>query len=405
MNKQSMTIFALFFAILVDALGWGIAFPTLAPVVIHNTAHMFHDGLSLGMRNFLYELSLGMYCIFMFLMSPVLGAFSDKYGRKAILVIAMLGNFLGFLICGLSIVWHSFAWLLIGRAVAGATAGSLPIAQAAVMDISEGNKKASRLGFLILGNVVGFAIGPVVGSFFMNGHLFQHIDYQLPFFFSGLMGLVGALLLCFTLKETFVGDRTLKINVMTGFVNLGKAFCMKETLRYCSVLLCFLFAWGIFFSMIPVRLAEHFAWHGASIGYFITYVALIFAFIVMAVIPKVTARVSLKKMVAIALLALLAGSIIFPLLQNADYVWLAILLMTGVPFTYVGIVTLLSHAVSEKEQGRIMGVTGSIFALTWGVGPVLSGILLDHGAWASYGLVIAFFVVAIAVFGLKKKTA
>lgn len=86
-------------AIMIDALDWGgVAFPVLDPVMLKNSAHTLNATTSLATRNFLYELALGIYCIFMFLMSPVLGSLSNKYGPKIILIVSMPGNFLGFLL-------------------------------------------------------------------------------------------------------------------------------------------------------------------------------------------------------------------------------------------------------------------------------------------------------------------
>lgn len=396
--KQKYSIIALFATILIDALGWGIAFPVLAPVVLNNTAGMLDPGSSMATRSFLYELSLSIYCLFMFVMSPVLGSLSDKYGRKVVLISSMLGNFAGFLVSAFAIPAHSFALLLIGRSIAGATAGSLPIAQAAIIDISADDQKASRLGLMVLGNVVGFALGPVIGGFFMDTSIFTHISYQIPFYVSCAMGLVGALLLFFGFQESFKGDKDLKIKFSTGFINMYEAFTDKITLAYCYVLLCFLFGWGIFFSTVPVFLTERLQWTGSSIGYFITYLGAVFGLIIMVVLPKLTAKFSLPKIVLCSLTSLFICDLLFPGIQNSTLPWIVILLTIAVPFTYVCVVTLLSMQVDSQHQGKIMGVTGSIFALTWGVGPLMGGALLKYGLAAPYILVGVFFLLALIVF-------
>ncbi len=406
MSKQRYTVLALFATIMIDALGWGIAFPVLAPVILNNTTGALSPDTSLAMRNFLYELSLAIYCLFMFLMSPILGSLSDKYGRKKILIVSMLGNFLGYLVSGLAIYSHDLTGILIGRSIAGATAGSLPIAQAAMMDLSDDSQKASRLGLVILANVSGFAIGPVIGGFFMDPSIFgSHISYQLPFLISCGMALIGALLLIFCFKETFQGNKKLKINPMTSFVNLYLAFTTKETLTYCSVLLCFLFGWGMFFSAMPVLLSERLGWQGSDIGFFITYIAVIFAIMITVVMPHITKRYPLPKIVFIGLVTLFICNIAFSTIHNSIEPWFIILLTIAVPFTYVGIVTLLSMQVDSQKQGQIMGVTGSIFAFTWGIGPIIGGLLLKFGLTEPYFLIGIFFLLAAAIFRKKKEAA
>lgn len=385
-------------AIMIDALGWGVAFPVLDPVIIQNAAHMLDATTSLASRNFLYELALSIYCIFMFLMSPILGSLSDKYGRRIILIVSMLGNFVGFLISAISIPLHSYTILLIGRSIAGATAGSLPIAQAGIIDISTNEQKASRLGLVILGNVAGFALGPVIGGFFMDSSIFgSHASFQTPLYVSAAMGLIGAILLLF-FKETFVGDKSIKIHIFTSFVNIYQAFSSRKTLNYCVVLLCFLFGWAIFFSTMPVLLTERLQWTGSSVGFFIAYIGTIFAIVILFILPKITAKFPLPKIILTALITLFICNIIFPMIHNSTLPWFIILLVIAVPFTYVSIVTLLSMQASEQQQGQIMGVTGSIFALTWGVGPLLGGYSLKAGLTTPYLLIGIFFLLAIVTF-------
>ncbi|PHQ78666.1 MAG: hypothetical protein COB66_08440 [Coxiella sp. (in: Bacteria)] len=405
MPKQYYTIFALFIVIMVDALGWGVAFPVLAPVLLKNSVHMLGAATSLATRNFLYELALSIYCIFMFLMSPILGSLSDKYGRKIILIISMLGNFLGFLICAMAIPMHSFTLLLVGRSIAGATAGSLPIAQAAIMDISSDALKVSRLGLVILGNVAGFALGPVIGGFFMDKAIFgANISYQTPFYISCAMGLIGALCLLF-FKETYTGNKAIKIHLFTSFHNIYQAFTDKRTQHYCCVLLFFLSAWGIFFSTMPVLLTERLGWMGSSVGYFIAYIGLIFGIIILFVLPKITARFPLYKVILIALASLFTCNLLFPVIHNSILPWTIILLAIGVPFIYVSTVTLLSMQVGEQQQGQIMGVTGSIFALTWGIGPLLVGYSLKAGLSTPYILSGIFLLLAILVLRNYNRTS
>jgi DHA1 family tetracycline resistance protein-like MFS transporter len=272
-----------------------------------------------------------------------------------------------------------------------------------MIDISEDSQKASRLGLVILANVSGFAIGPVIGGFFMDPTIFGNsIHYQIPFLLSSLMGLIGAILLIFCFKETFQGNQKLKIHILTSFINLHEAFTSKKTFILCIVLSFFLLGWAMFFSTMPVLLTERLNWQGSTIGYFITYIAVIFAIIVLFIMPKVNRRYSLNKIVSVALICLFICTLLFPLIHNFIFPWVIILLTISVPFTYVGTVTLLSSQVDSQQQGQIMGITGSIFAFTWGVGPILAGLLLKIDAVTPYFLIGICFLLAIIFFKKHK---
>jgi MFS family permease len=405
MLKQRYTIFVLFMAILIDALGWGVAFPVLDPVILQNATHMLDGVTSLASRNFMYEFALAIYCIFMFLMSPILGSLSDKYGRKIILIVSMLGNFIGFLVTAISIPLHSYTVLLIGRSIAGATAGSLPIAQAGIMDISSNEQKASRLGIVVSGNVIGFALGPMLGGFLMDKAIFGNsTSLSAPFYVSAIMGLIGAILLLF-FKETYVGNKNIKIHVFTSFQNLYHAFSDKKTFYYCTTLVCFLFGWGIFFSTVPILLTERLHWLGSSVSYFLSYVGIMFAILILYILPKITAKFDLHKLVFVALIILFICNLAFATIQHSIEPWFIILLTMAVPVIYVSTVTILSMQVSEQQQGQIMGVTGSIFAFTWGLGPILGGYVLKFGLVGPFILVGIFLLLAIIVFKRQKARA
>jgi MFS transporter, DHA1 family, tetracycline resistance protein len=402
MASKRFSVLTLFAVVMVDALGWGIAFPVFVPILIKNTSHVLSQTTTLADRHFLYELALGIYCLFMFLMSPFLGCLSDKYGRKKILILSMLGNFLGFLIAGFAIFWQSYIGILIGRSISGMTAGSLPIAQAAIIDISDDSQQASRLGLTVFANIFGFAIGPIIGGFLMDKSLFGiYSSVQLPFFVSAAMGLIGAtLLLCF-FKETYVGNRKIKINLVSSFSPLLQIFTNRKISVYCLVLLLFLFGWSSFFSTIPVFLTKQLDWSASKIGYFISYIGLLFGISVLWMLPKLTKLFPLPSITLGALVAVLICDFIFPNVNSTTLPWLVMLLTVAAPQAYVTLVTMLSLQVNKEKQGEIMGLTGSIFAFAWGFGPIFSGILLKKALIMPYIMVGFCFITAIFI--LKKK--
>lgn len=394
MKHQQFSILALFTVVMVDALGWGIAFPVFVPILIENTSHVFSQA-TLADRHFFYELALGIYCFFMFLVSPLLGCLSDKYGRKNILIISMLGNFIGFLIAGFAIAYSSFIGILIGRSISGMTAGSMPIAQAAVIDISEESQQASRLGLTVFANIIGFAIGPVIGGFLMDKNLFgDYASYQIPFFVSAAMGLIGALLIQLFFKETYSGNANITINIRSCFAPLLRAFNDKKTAPYCAILLLFLFGWSSFFSTIPVFLTQQLDWSGSQVGYLISYIGLLFGISVLWILPKLTKSYALPTIALAALLAVLACTFIFVNINNSAQVWPVMLLTFAAPQAYVTLVTLLSMRVKNDQQGEIMGVTGSLFAFAWGLGPVCVGIALKKSFILPYFIISCCFISA-----------
>lgn len=388
---SGMTIFTLFFVVLVDAFGWGVAFPVLAPVLLQNSTHMLAATVSISARNELYGLMMGIYCLGMFFASPWLGSMADRFGRKRVLVIAMAGICVGFLISAVGITASSLLLLLVGRAVAGLTGGSLPIAQAALIDISEEEKRAARIGLAVLGNVLGFAIGPVVGGIFMDKHLFAHVSYQLPFLVSSGVGLLGLLMVLIFFKETYQGDVKVKVNVFACTSYIKEAFTNPRLRILCLTIAFFMLAWGMYFSSMPTLMTERFHWSGSSIAYFITFIAIIFAVLVLFVIQPILRKFSYVKVISVSLLVLAISAALFAFNPFSHLNWILLALAGVVPLAYVAIINLLSEQVDATQQGRLMGIVGSVFALMWGIGPIIGGYLFD------YSLITPFLFVAVSL--------
>lgn len=371
-NKQ---ISSLLLAIFIDSVGWGVVYPVFALLFINNATHLFPLTTSLALRNFWFELIIAIYCIFMFLASPLLGSLSDRFGRKIILLISLGGNALGFVICALGIAANSLILIIIGRIIAGATAGSLTIAQAALMDISNPSEKALRIGWIGLANGIGFAFGPMLGSFWLNKNLWQVPHSQIAFWFSAALAMVGALFISISFKETFVGNKSEKINLLIGVTHFIDAF-KTNTRAYCLMMLFFMLGWNIFFNEIPIFLNERFASTGAQIGYFMSYVALFFALSLIVLLPRALKILSIEKLIFLSLATQLFFQLFFAVSHHSHWIWLIVLpLVLAVPFSYVGIITKTSNLTDKDHQGKIMGVISAIVAFTWGLGPIITGAL------------------------------
>jgi predicted MFS family arabinose efflux permease len=300
---------------------------------------------------------------------------------------------------GIALKFGSLWGIVLGRAIAGTTAGSLPIAQAAMMDISEDHEKPARLGLVVLGNVSGFVLGPAIGALFMDQAIWGAANYQAPFYAGGCIALLGLLLLLICFKETSQNLTDHAIHPLTGFVNIIKVFAAEKTGLLFVVFSLFMFAWGMFFSLIPVVLTERFLWDGSAVGYYITYIAFIFGMAVMVILPRLSKRFSIHKIVSISLLCLMVAAILYPLIHQIIWLWLLILIISAVPFAYVGVVTILSMQTEASKQGMLMGVVGSVFALAWGVaGPILNGYLLRYGLDVPFIAIAIMFAMAALLF-------
>src|SRR5262249_44495057 len=143
-----------------------------------------------------------MFC--WFFGAALLGDYSDQVGRKKALMICLIGAFLSYLLSAFAVETQSLALLLVGRIVAGITAGSQSIAQAAIVDMSSPEHKARNLGTMLFAISLGFVFGPLAGGVLSDHSLLPIFTYAMPFYFAAGISFINAVLLFFLFKETFV---------------------------------------------------------------------------------------------------------------------------------------------------------------------------------------------------------
>src|SRR5258707_9265512 len=185
--KRSPLI-VIFTTVFIDLVGFGIVIPVL-PFYVEGTK--FHA--STRMVGFLFAT----YSIMQLIFTPILGRLSDKYGRRPVLFLSLLGTSLGFFILGFAnTLWILFA----GRLIDGITGGNISTAQAYIADITTPENRAKGMGLIGAAFGLGFIFGPAIGG------ILSQWGIAVPFFFAAGLCFANALLLYFTLPETVTAD-------------------------------------------------------------------------------------------------------------------------------------------------------------------------------------------------------
>lgn len=407
MPKQHVRygIIPLFLIIFIDSMGFGIIFPIFTPIFIGNATHLFSAASSPALRNFWFEMAIALYCLFMFLNSPVLGSLSDRYGRKKILLLSLSGLAGGFIFTAIGVWLNNLFLLLFGRIVAGATAGSYPIAQAAMVDLSENEaQKANRIGLVGIANGIGFSSGPIIGGLLLDAHLWHFTSYQFPLWVMVFLVLICLLMTKFLFHETFQGNLAQKINLFTSFKNLYDAFTLPSVRSFCLQLLLFMSGYAMFFSTLPIFITEIFHKSGTWIGYYLTYFGTIFTITLLFLLPKITGKISISRLIMTTLLTQIIFYLCFMMIKNEIVLWLiAIPIAISVPICYVSLLTELSNRTDRQYQGKMMGTAGSIAALTWGIGPLSAGIVGGIHFNAAFSGSAILLLLALLLFLPKQK--
>src|SRR5919205_909073 len=191
-------LLVIFITVFIDLIGFGIVIPVLP---------FYVEGTKFNASPRVVGLLFASYSVMQLLFTPILGRMSDRYGRRPILFLSLLGTSLGFMILGFArTLWMLFA----GRIIDGATGGNISTAQAYIADVTSEENRAKGMGLIGAAFGLGFVFGPAIGG------ILSQWGIQIPFLFAGGLAFANAVLLYFTLPETITPDHPARASAATG---------------------------------------------------------------------------------------------------------------------------------------------------------------------------------------------
>ncbi len=400
MTSKKTALLFIFITILVDVIGIGIIIPIIPDLIMELTGEGVHTAVIYGM--WLTTAYAGMQ----FLFSPVLGEISDQYGRRPILLMALLGLSIDYLI-------HAWAptitWLFLGRFLAGITGASFTVASAYIADVSTKENKAKNFGLIGAAFGLGFIIGPGIGGFF------GEIDIRLPFYIAAGLTFANFLFGWFFVPESLAPEnrRPLEFKKMMPGVSLVNLRSYKGVLL---LILAFFLA-NLAGQALPSTWSyygiERYNWSPKEIGISLMVVGLLVAIVQGFLVGVVVRKFGKRNAITIGFLFWTIGMFLFSM---ATEPWMLYAFL--IPYALGGVAGptvqgVISNQVSEKEQGNLQGAITSLLSITAILGQlVFSSVfyffIRPKGAiyfpGAPYALAALFLLIAfvIALWAMKR---
>src|ERR687890_465531 len=188
--KRSPLI-VIFTTVFIDLVGFGIVIPVLP---------FYAEGTAFNATPRIVGLLFASYSVMQLIFSPILGGLSDKYGRRPVLLLSIIGTGIGFLVLGFA---TTLFMLFVGRILDGITGGNISTAQAYIADITTTENRAKGMGLIGAAFGLGFIFGPAIGGILSKWDLNAgglHVPgIAVPFLFAGCLSLANATLLYFVL--------------------------------------------------------------------------------------------------------------------------------------------------------------------------------------------------------------
>src|SRR2546421_12791105 len=191
-------LLVIFITVFIDLVGFGIVIPVLP---------FYAEGTKFGASPRQVGLLFASYSVMQLVFAPVLGRLSDKYGRRPVLLVSILGTCAGFLILGFA---TTLRMLLVGRIIDGISGGNISTAQAYIADVTTEENRAKGMGLIGAAFGLGFVFGPAIGG------ILSRWGINVPFLFAGGLALANALLLYFALPETVTADHPARVSAASG---------------------------------------------------------------------------------------------------------------------------------------------------------------------------------------------
>ncbi|NHJ02665.1 MAG: MFS transporter [Candidatus Heimdallarchaeota archaeon] len=401
-NRQSKAIMVLFLAVFVDLLEFGIIIPLLP-----------FWALNLGATPFIYGVLTSLYSFMSFALAPVWGRFSDKYGRRPVILAGLIGTVVGLLLLVLaaSVFTDSLILIFFSRIVGGFfTAATLPTSQAYISDMTTGKDRARGFGLLGAAFGLGFATGPAIG-----GILTEIGGYLLPSVFATLIALINLFAAIKYLPESLTDEtrrqyQNRKLILSEDGRNSIKSILINNPLISLSIFLFALISFA--FSKMQTTLALlgeiRFGLNESLTGAVFFVVGLIVVITQGGLIRPLTGRFSDSALFTFGLFFLTIGFLGLSTVRSLTemIIWI-IPLSVGSSISNPTLGAFLSKRTPSKSSGTILGLNQGIGSLMRVIGPLIGTALFEiNEAFPYYlGAVVlcAGFVLAFNIWFKSKK--
>ncbi len=371
-NKALLFIFI---TLLIDVMGIGIIIPVL-PKLIMSMEHC-----TVERANVISGYMMFVYAFMQFFFSPLLGALSDRYGRRSVLLISLFGFGIDYLFLGFA---GTITLLFVGRLIAGITGASFTVAGAYIADISPPEKRAQNFGMIGAAFGLGFILGPAIGGAIAG------FGDRVPFFVAAGLALINWLYGYFILPESLKPENRRKFEWKRANPVGALLQLMKHPLvaRIAIVFFLLNLAGQSLPSTWSFYTIHRYQWTETGIGFSLAFVGICIALVqgglTRILIPKIGETKAVYYGIIINMLGMIGVGL-------ASEPWMIFAATIGLALGGIGgpsLQSIASKDIPANEQGELQGFLTSVMSITAIIGPLLMPWLFSSFASGKYGITL-----------------
>jgi MFS transporter, DHA1 family, tetracycline resistance protein len=348
----------IFVTILLDMLALGLIIPVLPKLV-----ESFVDNNTASAAR-IFGLFGTAWALMQFLFSPILGALSDRFGRRPVVLLSNFGLALDYVLMALA---PSLTWLFIGRVISGITSASISTAFAYIADVTPPERRAAVFGKIGAAFGAGFILGPALGG------LLGGMDPRLPFWIAAGLSFTNTLYGWLILPESLPSERRSPFRWKSANP-LGALHLLRSNRILAGLSLANFFAQTahvVLPSTFVLYATYRYGWGTATVGLTLALVGVCSMVVQGAGVGPIVKRIGERRALLVGLASGALGFLIYGVASTGELFWLGIPVMSLWGIAGAAIQALTTQMVAPDRQGQLQGATNSVQSVSQLVGPFL----------------------------------
>lgn len=358
MSVRRPAVLFIFITLVLDILGIGLIVPVLPKLIQH------YQGGDVAAGSFSYGMLAALYALMQFLFAPLIGSISDRYGRRPVILVSLLGSAIDYFLIAFA---PNLIWFAIGRIVAGITAANYAAASAYIADVSPPEKRAANFGLIGAAFGIGFIIGPIVGGGLATWGV------KVPFFVAGGLTLINWAYGWFVLPESLAPENR-RVFSWSRSNPVGALFALRRFPALMGLVTCYfiaVLAHQVYPSIWVLYTTYRYGWTELQTGLSLAAVGVMAGMVQGGLTKRVVGWLGEQKTVRYCLTLSIFLYAAYGLATQPWMIYICIVIGSLSGLVTPAVQSLMSQGVPADEQGALQGSLSSLSSVAGVAGPLL----------------------------------